>query len=162
VALDLIDELDGLIALLDRAGIEYAVCGGLALAVHGHPRATEDIDLLVRHEVLGEVLRIAKGSGFDIPARPITFGLRTGTPRKVQRVSKLDPDTNDLVTLDLLDVSPDLEDVWEGRISIPWRGKVIRVVSVDGLLKMKRIAGRPQDLLDIAKLTGTSTDDEEP
>lgn len=161
MALDIIAELEVLVETLDREGIEYAVCGGLAMAVHGHPRATEDIDLLVRHERLAEVMQLAKGLGFDIPARPITFGLRTGTPRKVQRVSKLDPRTNDLVTLDLLDVSPDLEEVWRQRVSFPWQGKVIRVVSIDGLITMKRIASRPQDLVDIATLTGAADDQEE-
>jgi hypothetical protein len=160
MALDIIAELEVLISVLDREGIEYAICGGLAMAVHGFPRATEDIDLLLRHDMLAAVMRLARDCGFDIPARPITFGLRTGTPRKVQRVSKLDPETNDLVTLDLLDVSADLEGVWTGRISMPWKGRVVRVVSVDGLITMKRLASRPQDLADIAKLSGDADDED--
>jgi hypothetical protein len=41
--MDLIEEFDAVIAALDRNGIEYAVCGGLAMAVHGF-----------RHRALGE------------------------------------------------------------------------------------------------------------
>ncbi len=37
----LVEELESLIDALDAAGVNYAVCGGLALAVHGHARATE-------------------------------------------------------------------------------------------------------------------------
>ena len=40
----LTDELLELLARLTDAGIDYAVCGGLAMAVHGYPRATMDIE----------------------------------------------------------------------------------------------------------------------
>ena len=33
---------------MDEAGVDYALCGGLAVAAHGAPRATRDIDLLGR------------------------------------------------------------------------------------------------------------------
>ena len=36
------------VAPLDRAGIEYMVTGGLAAVIHGHPRLTPDIDLVIR------------------------------------------------------------------------------------------------------------------
>jgi hypothetical protein len=39
--LDLEAELDAVIGALSHAGIEYAVCGGLAMAIHGKPRATK-------------------------------------------------------------------------------------------------------------------------
>lgn len=45
--LDLADELAQLTRSLGAAGIEYALCGGLAMAVHGAPRATVDIDFIV-------------------------------------------------------------------------------------------------------------------
>jgi hypothetical protein len=39
--MDVIDELAGLIKALNNAGVRYALCGGLTMAVHGHPRATQ-------------------------------------------------------------------------------------------------------------------------
>ena len=45
--LDLYDELKAVLSALEKAEVPYALCGGLALAVYGHPRATVDIDLLV-------------------------------------------------------------------------------------------------------------------
>jgi hypothetical protein len=90
----------------------------------------------------------------------MVFGLRTGTPREIQRVSKLDPETNELMSLDLLLVCPDYEPVWASRVVSSWRGQAVSVVSRDGLATMKRIAGRPQDLADIARLEGA--DDENP
>ena len=46
--LDLYEEFLGLVEGLDQRSIDYALCGGLAVAVHGSPRSTIDIDLLVR------------------------------------------------------------------------------------------------------------------
>jgi hypothetical protein len=42
---DLFDELVRLAAALHDAGTPYGLCGGLAVAAHGAPRATKDIDL---------------------------------------------------------------------------------------------------------------------
>ena len=161
MALDLIEELERIIAAFERAGIEYALCGGLALAAHGHPRATMDIDLLVRAEQLGSAIDVARNVGFDIPARKIVFGLRSATPREVQRVSKLDPETGRLVSLDLLVVAFELEEVWNGRIVAPWLEREIVIVSREGLATMKRLAGRPQDLADIDALERTSDEEDE-
>jgi hypothetical protein len=47
MALNLFEELEGLTRALDEAGIPYALCGGLAMAVYGVSRATIDIDILV-------------------------------------------------------------------------------------------------------------------
>jgi len=159
VALDLIAELERVIDALDAAGVEYALCGGLALAVHGHPRATKDIDILLRPEALDEGLAAARTVGFDIPARKMTFGLKTGHVREVQRVSKLDPETGQLLVLDFLLVNAELESAWSGRIAVRSGERHLTVVSRDGLATMKRIAGRKQDQADLAKLEGT--DDEE-
>ncbi|MDQ3175891.1 MAG: hypothetical protein M3Q91_19625 [Acidobacteriota bacterium] len=45
--LDLYDELRKLIGLLDEHEIDYALCGGLAMAIHARPRSTIDIDMLI-------------------------------------------------------------------------------------------------------------------
>jgi len=46
-AMDLLTELTDLIKVLDENEIDYALCGGLALAVYAKPRATLDIDIMV-------------------------------------------------------------------------------------------------------------------
>lgn len=60
MALDLIAELESILDALAAETIEYAVCGGLALGILGHPRMTKDIDLL------------SIGSRSSIP-RPISY-----------------------------------------------------------------------------------------
>lgn len=44
--MNLIAELAGVSRALDRAGVPYAVCGGSAVTIHGHVRATKDIERL--------------------------------------------------------------------------------------------------------------------
>jgi hypothetical protein len=55
---DLHDELVSLVGALDAAGVDYALIGGLAVAVWGVPRFTQDIDLLVRREDLLDVEKL--------------------------------------------------------------------------------------------------------
>lgn len=78
--IDLVAELELLVDALNRESVPYALCGGLALAIHGHPRATKDIDLLVPAEAVENALRAAAHAGFTLRAGPIPLGVKTPTP----------------------------------------------------------------------------------
>ena len=144
----LLDELSQLISALDENRIEYAVCGGLALAIHGFARATLDIDVLIQPESLEKAYTVGAENGFDIRGLDISFKERAV---EIRRVSKID-DNGEVLSLDLLLVTPQVEDVWETREKIDFLGNKLWVVSQTGLIKMKRLAGRPQDLADIERL----------
>lgn len=45
--MNLRDEFLGVLDALTGAGLDHAVCGGFAVAIHGYPRLTQDIDLLI-------------------------------------------------------------------------------------------------------------------
>lgn len=144
----LLDELSQLISALNENKIEYAVCGGLALAIHGFARATLDIDILIQPESLEKAYKIGAEKGFDIRGLDISFKERAV---EIRRVSKID-DNGEVLSLDLLLVTPHVEDVWETREKVDFLENQLCVVSREGLLKMKRLAGRPQDLADIERL----------
>lgn len=144
----LLDELSGLISALDENGIEYAVCGGLSMAIHGFARATLDIDVLIKEESLEKAYKIAETKGFDIRGLDISFKERAV---EIRRVSKIDHN-GEVLSLDFLLVTPQVEDVWATREQIDFLGSKLSVVSREGLIKMKRLAGRPQDLADIERL----------
>jgi hypothetical protein len=144
----LLEELSGLISALDENEIEYAVCGGLALAIHGFARATLDIDILIQSESLEKAYKIGAKNGFDIRGLDISFKERAV---EIRRVSKID-DEGEVLSLDLLLVTPQVQDVWETREKIDFLGRRLSVVSREGLIKMKTLAGRPQDLADISRL----------
>lgn len=145
-----IAELIALVTALRNANLPFAVCGGLAMAIHGHPRATQDIDIIIREENLNEVLEVAKTAGFWIPSGRMPFKAKTPMAMEIYRVSKAAGDK--LIPLDLMLVSPALEEIWDGRISGQIGDVECTVVSTDGLIQMKEIAARKQDLADIEKL----------
>jgi hypothetical protein len=143
----LIPELKELASSFEDAGIDFALCGGLAMAAHGFVRATLDIDFLIREESLIDAYRVAGEKGFDIRGLDISFKERAV---EIRRISKIIGE--DVLSLDLLIVTPQVEDIWTNRILLDFFGHKLPVVSRDGLIKMKTLAGRPQDLADIERL----------
>ena len=147
--LDLYHEFKALIAQLTERKIDYALCGGLAMAVHGTPRATVDIDLLILTESLETVKALANELGYTLEAQPMQFA--SGTI-DIRRLVKLDPDSDDILILDLLLVTPPLREVWESRIEVEWENGKLRVVSREGLIALKSFRMSGQDLDDIKQL----------
>jgi hypothetical protein len=129
--------------------IEYAVCGGIALGIHGFPRFTVDIDIVIRPEDAEHAQDVAYQLGFLIKSRPMRFS-RGAT--EIRRVVKIDPTDGEDLILDFLLVTPAIEDVWSNRLSLPWRGGQIVVVSREGLIKLKLLRSSEQDLLDVKNL----------
>ncbi|HEX3479726.1 MAG TPA: hypothetical protein VHT91_32105 [Kofleriaceae bacterium] len=158
MAEDLITTLDAVIDALNAAGVAYALCGGLAVNLHGHVRATRDIDLLIPRDQLDAVRAVLRPLGFDIDAGPIPFGVGTDRERVLHRVSRIVG--SQVSTIDLMLVTPVLEPAWASRVCARWRSRNVWTVSLAGLARMKRLAGRPQDLADLDHL-GLERDDEE-
>ncbi len=147
--LDLYNEFRTLIRALDENKIDYALCGGLAMAVYDHARATVDIDLLILSESLDAVIPLAKKLGFDMRGLDMSFS--NGTI-EIRRVSKIDCASGQVLSLNLLLVTPAIEDVWTSRIEADWEDGTLSVVSRSGLITLKQGRGSPQDLADIAAL----------
>lgn len=135
---------------LDDSMIEYAVCGGLAMAVHGAPRATIDIDLLVRAQDADRIEELAATFGSTFRAHPMTFA--DGAVR-IRGVTKIDPHDGETLMLDLLLVTAPTQHVWDSRERLPWSGRMISVVSREGLIALKRFRNSYQDLADIERLS---------
>lgn len=143
----LLDEFTKIVKAFEEAGIEYAVCGGLAMAIQGFPRATMDIDLMIKGHSLEEALQIADDNGFNVRGLDISF---RDPALEIRRVSKIVGEV--LLCLDLLLVIDDIEEVWATKESLPYRGRLMSVVSRKGLITLKRRAARPQDLADIHRI----------
>ena len=147
--LDIYEELKTLTATLDSNGVAYALCGGLAMAVYGLTRATVDIDLLVPAECLEAAVSGAQDRGYTISAAPMSFA---GGAVEIRGISKLDPDSGDLLMLDLLLVTASLAEVWRTRCEVEWEHGILWVVSREGLIELKKLRSSGQDLDDIAHL----------
>ena len=143
------DELQALIQLLREAKIEYALCGGLAMATHGWPRTTMDIDMLIEEKDLAPVRVIAKSLGFKHEAHKMCF---CNGKIKIHRLVKLAGE--EAVPLDLLMVTPALRSVWQQREMLASAHGPICAVSVKGLTTMKSMRKSGQDRDDMRKLKG--------
>jgi hypothetical protein len=146
---DIFDEFQDLIRELNDEKINYAVCGGWAMAIHGVPRATVDIDLLVLSENLEQVWSVAEELGYDMEGLPLSFD---NGSLEIRRISKIDKASKTFFTIDFLLVTEALKQVWETRENIDFEDDKVWTVSREGLIFMKQISGRHKDLGDIESL----------
>ena len=147
--IDVYAELKRIINSLNENNVEYAVCGGWAMAIHGVPRATLDIDLLITAESLERVFEIAKLNDYWLEDLPLSFH---DGQIEIRRISKIDDETGFVLMLDLLLVTPEIADVWQNKLVKPLENGSVSVVSREGLVKLKTLSGRMQDKADIEKL----------
>ena len=152
---DVYAEFVAIVRAFDQANIEYALCGALALAVYGAPRATLDIDVIARKSDADRIREVVRGGGFTFEALPMEF---SGSGIEVQRFTKLIAGRP--LMLDVLWLNPKLQAIWDDRQRVPWQGGTLCVVSREGLITLKLTAGRAQDLVDIQALTAAETNRE--
>jgi len=143
--LTLESELRELVQRFNEAKIEYALCGGMAVALHGYPRFTKDIDFLVPSEFLNRAIEVAAKAGFLDDSGRISF-----PDFDVYRILKIEG--SEYRILDLL-VPKSLDTLaWKQRQWFDWNGLPICSVSRVGLIEMKLAAGRDIDRIDIKQL----------
>lgn len=145
----MLDEFTNITNALNEREIKYAVCGGWAMAILGFPRATIDIDLLILADDLTEAWKIANSFGYDVEGLPLHF--HDGTI-EIRRISKIDRETKSLITIDFLLVTEALKEIWQNRKTFKWNRGTVVSISKEGLILMKTISGRLQDLADIERL----------
>lgn len=143
--MDIQQELRALVVALNSELIEYALCGGLAVAFHGYARFTKDIDILIAKESLESALKVAERVGFLDSSGRIPF-----PNLDLYRVLKTEG--TEYLMLDWMVIATKDNAIWAEKTWFDWEGLPICVVSVEGLVTMKRQAGRDQDLLDIKML----------
>jgi len=147
----LIEEFVGIVESFNREGIDYAVCGGWAMAIHGRLRTTVDIDVLILADDLDAAMEIARERGFDIEGLPLNID---GGKTQIRRISKIDKVLKELITLDLLLVTPVYEQAWKTPRRMSWNKGEYNVVDVEGMIMMKELADRPKDREDLRFLRG--------
>ena len=152
--IDLYIELKAVLQALETAGVPYALCGGLALMVYQRPRATVDIDLIVPAEATATCVTAVTPLGFQAHPRPTRF---ESSGIEILRFYKVDPEGPDVLMLDcLLTTHPTIAEAWRSRVPVPFEDRAVWVVSIEGLIALKRLRGSPMDQLDIQALQALS------
>jgi len=150
---NLFEEFRAVVGALAGARVSYAVCGGIAMSIHAHPRATIDIALLAPPEALEKILAAVV---------PLGFVRRDREPARLaegevvmHRLTKIVPGDPDVLVLDVIEVRPGATArAWQTRTSAEWEGHPVPVVSREGLVALKQLRGSPQDIADITMLEG--------
>lgn len=144
------DFLDFLRCLLE-AGARFLVVGAHAMAVHGIPRATGDLDVWVAHDP-GNAVRVWDALlRFGAPVRAMGASRADlESPGKVVQIG-LPPARIDVLTsLSGLD----FDDAWERRQLQNAGGMEVPFLGRADLIRNKRASGRPKDIADLSHLEG--------
>ena len=152
--IDLFVELRRIVQALDDNGIDYALCGGVALAIYGIPRATIDIDLMILPQQVQHAEAVLHQLGYRLRAGAMVLA---GGSVTISRVVKSDPDSEDVLMVDVLHVTDKLKAVWQGRQRVAWNHGTIATVSREGMVSLKRMRSSGQDLDDIGRLMGAES-----
>jgi hypothetical protein len=146
---------------LNQSNIRYVVVGGLATVLHGYVRLTVDIDLavdLTPDEAKKAISTLTQlGLVPQLPLNPSDFAnpqtrQTWNREKNMQVFSMIDP-RNPLRIVDLFVENPiPFEDLWNRSRTVQVDTVSIRIASLVDLIHLKRLAGRPQDLIDIEQL----------
>jgi hypothetical protein len=127
------------------------VTSGVAVVLHGHARSILDLDIVVESAPLAadRALRVLAQGGF-VASLPL--------PPSMVSVMRMFDQTGREIDVFFRYHIP-FEELWEASMRVRVGRSFARVVSFGHLLRIKRINGRPHDLLDIEGLLAAGTGD---
>ena len=127
--------------------VEFLIVGGYALAAHGHPRYTKDLDVWVwiGAENASRIITAIKEFGFgDLGLTAADFQ----DPEVMVRLGH-EPQRIDILTFAS---GLNFSDAYKNRVYIPIGNVQVPFISVDDLRTNKLATGRPRDIADVADL----------
>lgn len=138
-----------LLACLTARSVRFVVVGGHALAYHGHPRFTKDLDVLVEPSP-GNAKKLVLALGdFGFGSAGLTVGDFSTAGRIVQL--GVAPNRVDLITA-IDGVS--FDEAWDSRVSGRFGSLQVPFLGREAFLRNKRASGRAQVLADIEAIEG--------
>lgn len=132
---------------LNSSGVEYLVVGAVALAYHGFPRYTGDLDVLIRNSPNNAKRLEAALAEFGLAALGLKASDFVGSYRVVQL--GVAPNRIDLLT-SLTGLT--FDEAWVHRIETVMDGTRVNLIGRDALIRNKRLTGRTQDKADLEAL----------
>ena len=150
-----------ILAALAQAAVRFVVVGGYAVVLHGVPRFTRDLDLLVDldrdnlEKLLSALERLGLESRPPVPADQLLSERhrRRWIEEKGLRAFSFWHPEHPYLVVDVLLVCPvSFEDAFEESVEVSWQEQTARIAGIEHLIAMKRRAGRKQDVSDVEAL----------
>ena len=142
-------EFHKIVQHLQSEGIEYALIGGVAMAFHGQPRFTKDIDLLVRTEDIARVTDLLAREEYRVASEPWTFRESGLT---LHRFMKTAGESEMLVDILASSDERHARIISSAQRSISKGTGEVRVASKQDIIWLKSRRNSKQDQADIEKL----------
>ncbi|MFZ1768318.1 MAG: DUF6036 family nucleotidyltransferase [Caldilinea sp.] len=150
----MLNQLQGVFSSFHSHNVRYVIIGGIAAILHGVPRATFDLDILIEAtpENTQRLLDALLDAGLG------TASLTTADAVLAHEITIF----RDKVRIDVQTSTPGLDfaSAWVQRETMHYGGQVFFVVSRDDLIASKRAAGRARDLEDVRLLEVGANEDE--
>jgi len=142
-----------MLAALSAAGVEFLIVGAYAMAAHGLPRATGDIDVWVRpsRENAAHVIRALQAFGAPLFDLTIEDLVRPDTVFQIGMA----PARIDILT-GITGVG--FEEAWPNRLTVTIDNQIVPVIGVADLIRNKTATGRPKDQADLIWLRERTKD----
>lgn len=142
----MINRLQGAFASFQKHNVKYVIIGGIASILHGVPRATFDLDILIEAspDNARRLLDALSEAGFG------TAALTSADDILAHEITIF----KDRVRIDVQTSTPglDFQKAWERRETMEYQGQRFYVVTRKDLIASKRAAGRKVDLEDVRLL----------
>ena len=142
----MLNQLRGVYSSLQKHNVRYITIGGVAAILHGVPRTTFDLDILIE-----ATLENAQ----HLLAALLHAGLATAEMTTAEEVLKHEITIfRDRMRIDVQTATPgiEFEEAWQKKEVMKYRRQAFYVVSLEDLIASKRAAGREKDLEDIRLL----------
>jgi hypothetical protein len=132
---------------LNEHRVEYLLIGGHAVAFHGYPRATSDLDvwIAVNPENAQHMVNALRAFGFDLPELAPDLFLHE------QRIIRMGIEPN-RIEIQTGISGVEFSQVYPRRVVTELDGITVNIIPVDDLKKNKRASGRYKDLADLENL----------
>lgn len=142
----MLNRLQDVFRYFQQHEVKYIVIGGIASVLHGVPRATFDLDILIEATIENteRLLTALKDAGFG------TATMTTPEDILVHEITMF----NDKARIDVQTKTPGIsfDDVWAKRKAIKYQGQEFFILAKEDLIRSKQASGRDVDLEDVRLL----------
>jgi predicted nucleotidyltransferase len=132
---------------LNSSEVDFMLVGAYAMAAHGFPRSTGDIDIWIRADEetapkvydclvrFGAPMHVLTVSDLSKPGMIFQIGV---PPVRIDILTKIDGVL--------------FEEAWKNRLKVVWDGLDVQVIGLEDLIENKRSTGRTKDVADVERL----------